>query len=106
MAKLYRFERGEVVKLRAEFRTPKTAVPASTLLDPITVSLTIRQPGGVSTTYLYGDSAIVKDATGKYSFDLSLDVDGTYHWRWEGANGPTAKGVVSGTLDSVRNPNF
>jgi hypothetical protein len=106
MAQLTRFERGETVKLRAVFRTPKTAVPPSTLIDPVTVSLTIRLPTGVSTTYLYGDSAIVKDETGKYSFPLSLDIDGTYHWRWEGANSLTVKGVVSGTLDSARNPNF
>ncbi len=106
MAKQYRFERGETVKLRVEFRTPKTAIPANVLIDPSTVSLTILRPGGVSTTYLYGDSDIDRDDTGLYLFPLSLDVDGTYHWRWEGANGPTIKGVASGELDSVRNPNY
>ncbi len=106
MAKQYRFERGEVVRLRAEFRTPKTAIPASVLIDPSIVRLVIRTPAGVSTTYLYGDSGIDHDGTGLYSFPLSLDLDGTYHWRWEGDNGPTSKGVISGDLDSVRNPNF
>lgn len=106
MAKQYRFERGEVVRLRVEFRTPKTAVPANVLIDPVTVTLVIREPSGTSTTYLYGDSSIDKDGVGLYSFPLSLDSDGTYHWRWEGANSPTVKGVISGVLDSVRNPNF
>ena len=106
MAKQTRFERGEIVRLRAEFRTPKTAVPANVLIDPVTVSLTVRNPGGTSTTYLYGDVGIVKDSTGVYSFPLTLDSDGTYHWRWEGTNSPTVKGVISGALDSVRNPNF
>ncbi len=106
MAKQFRFERGEIVRLRAEFRTPKTAVPANVLIDPASVTLTIRVPGGASTTYTYGVDSIVNDGVGLYSFPLLLAVDGTYHWRWEGTNGPTMKGVVSGTLESVRNPNY
>ena len=102
----YRLERGKTVRLRGEFRTPKTAIPANQLIDPVTVNLVIRAPDASVTTHVYGASAIVKDETGKYSFPLSLDLDGTYHWRWEGINSATVKGVISGELDSVRNPNF
>lgn len=102
-----RFEMGSVVTLRGEFRTPKTAVPANALIDPTIVTLRVQAPDKIVTVYTFGtDPEVIQDSTGKYSFPLLLAQEGTYYWRWKGDNGPSAIGVVTGTLDSRREPNF
>ena len=59
--------------------------------DPTELVLTIKSPEGVTST-----PAPVKDSTGNYHFDLSLDLPGSYGFRWQsqGAN----KGVVEGGI--------
>ncbi len=101
-----RYEMNSVVRLVGEFRTPKTAVPPSVLIDPALVTLRIRKPDLTVETRTYGVSGIDRDGTGMYSGSLALDQEGTYYWRWTGATGATAVGAQSGVLDSVREPNF
>lgn len=101
-----RFEMTSVVRLRAEFKTPKTAIPPSVLIDPTTVTLRIQRPDKTIENRTFGASGIDKDAVGKYSAALELLQEGTYYWRWTGSNGPTSVGVEQGVLDSVREPNF
>lgn len=94
------------MKIRGEFRTPKTAVPPSELIDPAIVTLTIMRPDKTTETRTYGVSGIDRTDIGKYTSLLTLAQEGTYHWRFKGDNGPAAIGLAVGTLDSVREPDF
>lgn len=101
-----RFEMGMAVKLVADFKTPKTATPPSTLIDPTSITLTIQRPDKTLDTRVYGVGAITKTAVGKYFATLLLSQDGTYRWRWLATNGSDVVGVKSGSFDSYREPNF
>jgi hypothetical protein len=100
------FEKDSVVKLRGQFKTPKDATPPNTPVDPATVTLTIRRPDKTIEVRTFGVDAITKDSTGIYSSLLTLAQEGTYHWRWQGSNGGTSVGVLSGLFDSVRRTDF
>ena len=101
-----RFEMNSVVKLRGEFRTPKTASPPNALIDPSVVTLTIRKPDKTTVTWTYGVANIERISLGLFSAALVLDQEGTYYWRWTGSIGADSVGVTSGVLDSIREPNF
>lgn len=69
---------------RGDTRTLTISVTANdAAVDPDTLTLTIRTPAGVSTTYTYGASAIVRDSEGEYHYDLTFTQTGawTYEWR-------------------------
>lgn len=96
---------GEGANLRATFRTPATAVPPKELIDPTVVTLQIRKPDKTVVELTYGVDSIIRDSVGQYRYTLPLDQEGTYHWRWRGANGIEA-GVKVGYFDSRREPNL
>lgn len=79
---------GDVARLSVEI----TDI-SGTLADPSTISLYIKPPSSAAELHT---SDIVKDAVGKYHFDLSLGVAGSYGFRWQttGAN----QGVTEGGL--------
>lgn len=79
---------GDVVRLSVEISDISGA-----LADPSTISLYVKPPSSSAESHT---SDIVKDAVGKYHFDLPLDVAGSYGYRWQttGAN----QGVVEGGL--------
>jgi hypothetical protein len=99
------FEMGGNVTLRGEFRTPKTASPPSQLIDPAAVTLTFQKPDKTSVIRTYGIDDVTRVSAGIYTSIVVLDQEGTYHWRWRGANGAEA-GVASGQFDSTRESNF
>lgn len=103
-----RFEKGEVVKVKGEFRTPKTALlNPNTPIDPDSVTLEVRRPDKTTFTLTYGvGTEITRDDTGKYWSPVELTQEGTYHYRWTGDSGDDAVGVDSGMFDSVMEPNF
>ena len=71
------------VELRATFTDPVTGLVA----DPTTVRVTLRQAGGVSTTYIYGvgGSGVTRISQGLYEKLLSPPPPGTtWFYRWEG----------------------
>jgi hypothetical protein len=70
------------------------------LSDPGTVTFRLRRDGYGETTYVFGtDVEVVKDATGQYHADVSLDRIGTWLWRWEGTDPVVA--VMEGTLSAT-----
>lgn len=99
------YQMGSNVRVRGEFRTPKTAIPANTLIDPSIVTLSIRFPDKTTEVRTYGIDDVDKSSTGIYTSVISLDQEGTYHWRWKGDNGAEV-GVAAGSFDSRREPNF
>lgn len=105
MAKI-EFETGSNARIKGTFRTPPDATPPSVLTDPAIVTLTIRHPDKTTSVYQFGvDPDLENPSTGQYELLLPLTEQGTYHWRWRGANGGDA-GVITGALDSVLEPNF
>lgn len=55
-------------------------------VDPDEVTFLVEQPDASVTAYVYGtDAEVVKDETGVYYIDITLDVGQFWFWRWEGA---------------------
>jgi hypothetical protein len=63
--------------------------------DPTTVTLTVIDPEGTSTTYTYAGSTITKTATGTYTKDIATTLAGIWRYTWTGTG--TASDVVTGT---------
>jgi len=57
---------------------------AGALTDPATVTLKVKKPDGTVTTYTYASAEITKDAVGRYSYQLTIDQDGVWSYRWIG----------------------
>ena len=51
--------------------------------DPGGLTLKIKPPAGAVVSHAYGAGVVLKDATGAYHADITLDQAGQYRWRWE-----------------------
>ena len=51
-------------------------------VDPTDITLFVRNPDYTEEAFNYGSSAITRDATGVYHFDLPLTKSGYYNYRW------------------------
>ena len=69
-----------------------TFASGGTNVDPAAVMFKVKSPGGVVTTYTYGqDAALVRDATGVYHVDVSASEAGVYFYRfWSTGTGQAA----------------
>lgn len=55
------------------------------LADPTTVTMTVREPDGTTTTYVYlTDPEVERDAEGVFSFSIVPDAAGLWGFRWLG----------------------
>lgn len=62
-------------------------------IDPTAVNLYIKKPNQAYITYNYGvGNVIVKDSTGNYHANISLDVAGIWSYEWEGTGAAPADG--------------
>lgn len=84
------YQPGDTVSLSTAFTVGGVAT------DPTTVSLTVRTPAGVSTTYTYALAEITKDSTGNYSKNVTASAAGLWSWKWTGTG--TAAGIDEGTF--------
>lgn len=75
------------VRLRATF----TRLGA--LADPTAVTVTVKDPAGTKTVYTYAGSQIVKDSTGVYHYDLTVNQAGTWTYRWRSTGVAQAVGL-------------
>lgn len=54
-------------------------------IDPDTVTFRFISPDEVTTSKVYlTDSEVVRDSTGIYRYDLTLNEEGIWYYRWEG----------------------
>lgn len=88
------YDIGDVVRLTGAFSQSSVAV------DPTAVSMIVRRPDGIKTTYVYGtDLALVKSATGTYYLDYTPVMAGQHWYRWvttgTGASAGEERFVVS-----------
>lgn len=82
------FDYGEVVRARNTYTDPTSGA----VTDPLTLSVSIRNPSGTITTYVYGtDAQLSKISTGVYQVLITMAQTGTYRWKWTAgtADGPT-----------------
>jgi len=68
---------------RARIRVTFTDPTSGAAVDPAVVKLTVRLPSGARTEYQYGSSAVVREAVGRYAFELLLDFLGSVAYRWD-----------------------
>ena len=87
---------GSTVRVQATF------VVGGVNTDPTTVTLKVKSPAGVTTTYTYAGATVTKSATGIYYKDLGptiLDVPGKWYYRWIGTG--AAAGVAETLLTII-----
>lgn len=73
------FDVGDVVKIAGAF----TVAATGAAVDPGAVSLTVRTPDGVKTTYVYGtDEALVKSVPGSYYLNFTVTQPGRHSYRF------------------------
>ena len=71
---------GDVVRVNVAF-TNLAGAP----VDPGVVTVRIKNPVGVKTSYVYGIAVeVVKDSVGLYHMDLEPTIQGVWVYRWEG----------------------
>lgn len=70
------YEEGDLVRISATFTTD--GVP----IDPSAVIFKYKTPAGEITTKIYGtDPEVIKDGTGQYHIDVSVEEDGLWSYR-------------------------
>ena len=74
------YDKGDMVRIASNFKDI-----AGADVDPTTIIFRIKQPDGTVEALTYEtDPEVVRDSTGKYHYDLSLDQAGEYQYRVEG----------------------
>lgn len=71
------YDIGDYVRISSTFRQN------AALIDPSTVSVTVKAPDGTSVTYSYAGSTVTKDSLGIYYVDVAPSLVGTYRYRWQ-----------------------
>ena len=70
--------------------------------DPTTITLKIKTPAAVTTTYTYALGEITKSATGRYYRDVTLDQVGVWYYRFEGAGAVISAGEENFTVRATQ----
>lgn len=89
-------EKDTELRLWASFRDL-----ANQLADPATITLFVKTPAGVQTTYTYAAAQVQKDAVGVYYYDLLFDQVGRWTYRWLSTGDPA---VSDSSLINVTAP--
>lgn len=80
------YTKGQKVRVSAVFRNNSDVVA-----DPSTITFKWQTPAGVDSDYVYGtDAELVKDSTGNYHVDLTLNEADTWVYRFESTGNPVA----------------
>jgi len=91
------FDKGDKVRLSALFEDA-----AGTDVDPTAVAFKVETPAGVqsSKTLAANPTEVIKDSTGNYHYDLSLNAEGDWFARVEGTGAVEA--ATPDTIIAVR----
>lgn len=86
------FFQGSAARVTATFENG-----AHVVTDPATITAKIKNPAGVTTTYVYGtDAALARDSVGIYHVDIDLNSSGIWYYRFEGTG--SVKAASQGEL--------
>lgn len=79
---------GDQVRMRVQFTDPNNVDAA---IDPTTVTLKHKDPSGNVTTLVYGtDVEVIKESTGTYYADITIDEAGQWSYKWFGTGAAVA----------------
>jgi hypothetical protein len=89
---------GNVVQVYAKFKDKHNA-----LIDPTTVSVKIRTPAGVDTTYTYGvNPEVLKESTGVYYININTTGQtGTWFAKWTSTGTGQGVGQTNFTVEAT-----
>jgi len=85
------YDPGSKIRLSVRFTV------ASVLTDPTGVSVKVKDPAGVVTTYTFGGGQVIKDSAGNYHRDITPATPGRWYYRYIGTGA-----VEATTEDSFR----
>ncbi len=80
------YDKGDQVTLRALFTL------AGIQADPTTSTVKTLAPDGTVVTKTNADPEVTSPATGDWVYDLTLDQEGVWTYRWEGVGAVVAAG--------------
>jgi hypothetical protein len=69
--------------------------------DPTTVTLTVTDPTGSSTSYSWGGGTVTRDSAGAFHKDVTCSVAGEWAYQWVGTGTATDTAVGSFTVQEV-----
>lgn len=76
------YDVGDRTEISASFTDPNSGDEP---IDPTTVKVHYKKPDGTVTTKVHGtDVEVVKEDTGDYKIEITLDAAGVWRYRWEG----------------------
>ena len=92
------YEKGNIARLTGTF----TDIDEN-LIDPTAVYIAYKNPSGTLTTLQFGvDAAVKKSGTGLYYYDLTVDDDGVWWFRWYSDGVGTAAAEASFTIRELQ----
>lgn len=72
-------------------------------VDPGEVTLQIKTPGNVITSFTYGNGQVIRERVGSYYYDYQLpDESGTYYYRYSGTPPGEAAKEYSFTVNTTQ----
>lgn len=77
------FNIGDEITIKATFKNKVRDVS-----DPTTVTLIIRDPSGNEVSYTYSGGQLTRESTGVYYYNLQIDEDGNWYFRWKSTGNP------------------
>jgi len=82
------FDIGKQVRLKGEFTDPNDS---DAPIDPTTITVKYKQPGGALVTHVFGvDAEVIKSGTGVYYEDVTLTASGNFTFKWFGTGNAVA----------------
>lgn len=79
------YDIGDMARITAAFTTA-----AGVAVDPTVITLKVKTPALLTTTYTFGGGEIVKDSVGNYHLDYTIAASGWHRYEWQGTGAATA----------------
>ena len=95
MATINSYDKGSLVRLRSwdpDVSGSGFQDADGTLTDPTTVTLTVKDPGGTSTSYTYAAGQLTRVSAGRFYRDVTMDTEGTWLYKFVGTGACIAVG--------------
>lgn len=78
-----------VYEINNVVRTSASFINSGSLMDPTTIEYSVKRPNGTITIYPSTCATLVHEGTGLYHVDLTVDLSGTWYYRFSGSGAAT-----------------